>query len=81
MLLGPGMTKLLLLVTLAIGTSACTAHAPVHSAQANEALVRYARGESLEQLRTELSLADRDEARDLVHHAMLDLGRRYYKDR
>ncbi len=47
----------------------------------NDALERYLRGESYTQLAAELNLSGRDEARELVHRAMLALQRRYFRDR
>ena len=44
-------------------------------------LAHYMRGDSLDQLAAELALGDRDQARDLVHRAMVSLERRYYHDR
>lgn len=47
----------------------------------SEVLAHYMRGDSLDQLATELALGDRDHARELVHRAMVSLERRYYHDR
>jgi len=47
----------------------------------SEVLARYAIGESLDKIASDLSLGNRDEARELVHHAMLSLQRRYFRDR
>lgn len=47
----------------------------------NDALARYLRGESYDQVAAELQLGDRDEARDLVHRGMLALQRKYFRDR
>jgi hypothetical protein len=47
----------------------------------SDVLARYLRGESLDQLAHELSLDNRDEAKDAVHTAMLALQKRYYRDR
>lgn len=46
----------------------------------NDALARYLRGESLDELARDLSLADRHAAREIVHHAMLALQKRYYRE-
>jgi DNA-directed RNA polymerase specialized sigma24 family protein len=46
----------------------------------NLALARYAQGASLDELSHDLSV-DRTEAREAVHRAMLELQRRYYRDR
>jgi hypothetical protein len=47
----------------------------------SEVLARYAIGESLDKIASDLALHNRDEARELVHHAMLSLQRRYFRDR
>lgn len=47
----------------------------------NDALRRFAGGQSFDQVARELALADRGEARELVHRAMLALQKRYYRDR
>jgi hypothetical protein len=47
----------------------------------SDALARFARGKSFDQVAQELSLTNKNEARDLVHQAMLSLQKRYYKDR
>jgi hypothetical protein len=52
---------------------ACVAHGGY-----TDALARFARGDSIEELARELSNGDREQARGLVHHAMLALQRRYY---
>jgi hypothetical protein len=46
-----------------------------------DALSRYIRGESYDQLAADLAHGDRDEARELVHHALIALQRRYFRDR
>jgi hypothetical protein len=43
-----------------------------------DALTRFARGDTLEQLARDLANGDRTEALDLVHHAMMNVQRRYY---
>ena len=45
------------------------------------ALSSFAKGASMDQVASELSLSGRDEARGLVHDALINLSRRYYKDR
>ncbi len=54
----------------------CTAHGGY-----SDALARFSRGESFDQLARELSLDGRDDARELVHTALISLTRRYYKER
>jgi hypothetical protein len=46
----------------------------------SDALIRYLQGESLTDLAHDFSLADRDEARDLVHSAMITLQKHYFRD-
>ena len=46
-----------------------------------DALERFMRGESMDEVAHELALRDRETARDLVHHALTSLQRRYYRDR
>lgn len=46
-----------------------------------DALTRFAAGESMDSITSQLSLAGRGEARALVHDAMIKLQRRYYADR
>lgn len=79
------------LLVLLVGASACAARSArntvpteyaFHDAHGSAAVVaRYMQGESLDELATELRLDDRDQARDVVHQAMLDLQKRYYRDR
>lgn len=47
----------------------------------SDVLEHYAKGESLDDLAHDFSLADRDEAREIVHRAMLSLQKRYFHDR
>jgi hypothetical protein len=47
----------------------------------NDALARFMKGASLEELTSQLALRDRDEARGLVHRALITLQQRYWKDR
>jgi len=47
----------------------------------SDALVRYARGESVAEVATALTAGDREEALGLVHHALRELQGRYYKER
>lgn len=47
----------------------------------SDVLARYARGATLDDIAKELSLTDRDEAREALHRAMLQLQRRYFRDR
>jgi hypothetical protein len=53
----------------------CTAHGGY-----TDALTRFAKGADFDQVANDLSLG-RNEARGLVHRAMLDLQRRYYANR
>ena len=46
----------------------------------SDALVRYLKGETLTDLAHDLALADKDQARDLVHHAMIETQRRFFRD-
>jgi hypothetical protein len=46
----------------------------------SDALSRFARGETMDDIRTDLLLADKSQARSLVHDAMINLQRRYFKD-
>lgn len=74
-----------------VGASACaarTSHTTVPTAYSaadarsgeGAIVARYLQGESLDELASDLSLGDRDEARDAVHQAMQDLRRRYYTE-
>lgn len=47
----------------------------------SDALVHYARGESVAEVATALTAGDREEALGLVHHALRELQGRYYKER
>lgn len=47
----------------------------------NDALVRYVNGATVAELADNLTSGDRDEARDLVRHALRALQHRYYSDR
>ncbi len=47
----------------------------------SDVLAHYAKGESLDDIARDYSLADRDEARQVVHRAMLSLQKRYFRDR
>jgi len=46
-----------------------------------DVLTRYTKGASFEQLSHDLALGGRDEAREIVHRALLSLQRRYFADR
>jgi hypothetical protein len=46
-----------------------------------DVLTRYTKGATLEDLARDLSLGNRDDAREIVHRALLSLQRRYYADR
>jgi hypothetical protein len=46
----------------------------------NDALAHYLRGDSYAQLAAELALDGPDEARDMVHRALLSLQRRYFQE-
>jgi hypothetical protein len=59
-----------------VGRKLCTANGGY-----NDALARFATGKSFDQVAQELALSDRAEARQLVHHALQSLTKRYYKDR
>jgi len=47
----------------------------------SDVLARYVIGESLDKIAADFSLGSRDEARELVHHALLAVQRRYFRDR
>jgi hypothetical protein len=47
----------------------------------NEALARYMNGDSLEQVAKDLSLEDRDSARQMVRKAIAQLQKKYFADR
>lgn len=47
----------------------------------NDALARYLKGESLVDVAHDLELGNKEQARDLVHHAVISVQRRYYGDR
>jgi hypothetical protein len=56
-----------------VSQSTCAVHGGY-----TDALTRFAAGASMDEIKTELSLADKEEARTLVHDAMIKLTRRYY---
>jgi hypothetical protein len=77
-------TRFVAPLVFAICASACAARsvAPtIPTETRNELVFRYMKGESLEQLATELRIGDRHDAREIVHDAMLSLSKRYYRDR
>lgn len=47
----------------------------------SEILAHYIQGESLDDLARDFALGDRDEAREVVHRGMLQLQKRYFRDR
>jgi hypothetical protein len=47
----------------------------------NEVLSHYVSGESLDKIALEFRLGDRDDARRVVHDAMVSLTKRYFRDR
>ena len=47
----------------------------------SDAFSRWVDGSSLDDITVQLSLSDRDTARKLVHRALSDYNRRYYRDR
>ena len=47
----------------------------------SEILAHYIKGESLDDIARDFSLGDRDNAREVVHRAMLQLQKRYFRDR
>jgi hypothetical protein len=59
-----------------VNTSTCTAQGGY-----SDALDRFTRGATMEEIQKALSLRDKEEARRLVHDAMIQLQRRYVKDR
>ena len=78
------------LLALVVATSACAGRYTATTVPTDYAfrdahgeaavVARYMQGESLEDLASDLSLADRDQARDVVHQAMIDLQKRYLHD-
>ena len=46
----------------------------------NDALARWMKGASLDDVAAQLSLTDRDEARTMVHQALMSLQKKYAKD-
>src|SRR5262249_50045888 len=70
-----------ILFTILLGASACATSKPVSPTLCNDVLARYAHGESLDKIASDLQLGDRDAARDAVHQAMISLSKRYYHDR
>jgi hypothetical protein len=77
----PRMRHLVLVVVVAASACAGRAAHPTLSPQRQaDLLTGYAHGESLDQLATEYSLGDRDEARDAVRHALRAVQERYYRD-
>lgn len=82
------MRKLLfILLATSAACSARSSHSTIPTVYAADGIgddaiaARYLQGESLDQLASELKLGSRDEARDAVHRAMLNLNKRYYADR
>ncbi len=73
------MRNILLLLTIA--TSACAARAQLTPYEAQHAMSMFASGKSMDQIATEMHLDNRDDARSLVHDAMINMTRRYYADR
>lgn len=47
----------------------------------SDAFARWVEGASLDEITAQLSLSDRATARKMVHHALSDYQRRYYRDR
>ena len=47
----------------------------------SEILAHYIKGESLDDISRDFALGDRDSAREIVHRAMLQLQKRYFRDR
>jgi hypothetical protein len=76
-------TRFLAPFILALGAAACganTHHTTLPADTRADVLSHYLHGESLERLAAEYQLAGRDDARAVVHDALLSLTRRYYKD-
>ena len=69
-----------ILATITIIASACAAHPKLSSEAQNAALVEYVQGESFDEIAQKLHLADRFDARAVVHDALLSLSHRYYHD-
>ena len=73
-----------IILTIALCASACAARSKYDTLPAQtrtDVLAHYARGESFDKLASEFHLGSRDDARDVVHHEMISLQRRYYRDR
>jgi len=76
--------RILVPCLIAITAAACGARSASSTLPAQtrtEVLSHYLRGESLEQIAVDYRLHDRDDAREVVHDAMISLTKRYYRDR
>jgi hypothetical protein len=69
-----------ILLLLALATSACGARAQLSPTECQHAMSMFASGKSMNQIAFELHLESRADARALVHDAMIDMSRRYYRD-
>jgi hypothetical protein len=58
-----------------VRSTACTA-----TGGYSDALARFATGKSFDQVAQELSLGDKNEARELVHHALVSVQKRYFRE-
>jgi hypothetical protein len=74
-------TRCLTPLVIAMCMSACATRPTIPMQTRNAVLAEYARGASLERLAQDFRLGSRDDARGVVHDAMLALQKRYYRDR
>lgn len=76
------MNKLLrgVVIVVAMAMSACAAHATLPVETQTEILTRYAHGDSFDELAQEFRLQP-DQARVVVHDALLTMYHRYYNNR
>ena len=67
-----------LLAVIVLAATACTARPTVSPRVRTYAVVRYAEGATTEQLARELAVSF-DDARSIIHTAIVDLNRRYFR--
>ena len=73
--------RVALLIAIALAACARSPRSTLPAETRNEVLWQYLHGESFEQIAIAFRLHDRDDARGVVHDAMLSLTKRYYRDR
>jgi|HubBroStandDraft_6_1064221.scaffolds.fasta_scaffold74144_3 hypothetical protein len=69
------------MMILMVWISACASHVRVDTIPAqtrNDVLVHYAEGDSLDAIVDRFQLADREQALEIVHAALMSVMRRYY---